>query len=121
MKFLITKVETIPTRFGEYKEYTLKSECGRFTKTSTRYKNYKVGDEVNTFHTHPVIRLQRRLSCIGVDIELKGNFPWIYMWKVNGTVVDEIVGANHGFCIGYSESKFLSNTKALFEKIRELK
>ena len=30
------------------------------------------------------------------------------------------VGAEHGFCIGYSESKYLSNTKALFKKIREL-
>lgn len=121
MKFIITKVETIPTRFGEYKEYTLKSKCGRFTKTSARYKNHKVGDEVDTFHTHPVVRLQRRLSCIGVDIESIGNYPWIYLKKVNGTVVDETVGANHGFCIGYLESKSLSNPKALFEKIRQLK
>lgn len=120
MNFIITKVETIPTRFGEYKEYTLKSKCGRFTKCSTRYKNLKVGGGVDTYYTHPVERLRKRLSLIGIDIELVSNIPWIYLKKVNGVEVVEKVGANHGFCIGYLESKYLANTKALFKKIREL-
>jgi len=119
MKFYVTAIETIPTRFGAYKEYYLQSKCERFTKVSSNYRNLEVGDEVNTFHTHPLTRLKRRLNSIGIDIELKGNIPWIYLVEVNGVKVTETLGANHGFCVGYSESVKLSNRKSLFRKIRE--
>lgn len=42
-----------------------------------------------------------RLKKIGIEITLYGNYPWIYLGKVNGNVVTEKFGANHGFTLGY--------------------
>ncbi len=38
-----------------------------------------------------------RLVKLGITIELIGNYPWIYLYKVNGNKVTEKFMANHGF------------------------
>ena len=42
-----------------------------------------------------------RLKKIGIDIELTGNYPWIYLTKINGKAVKEKFQANHGFTIAF--------------------
>ena len=33
--------------------------------------------------------LKRRLDKIGIDVEFAANYPWIYIWKINGKRVKE--------------------------------
>lgn len=42
-----------------------------------------------------------RLQKIGIKIELVGNFPWIYLDKVNDKKVTEKFQAKHGFTIAF--------------------
>jgi hypothetical protein len=45
-----------------------------------------------------------RLKKIGIELELAGNYPWIYLEKVNGNEVqpEDWINANHGYAIAYS-------------------
>jgi hypothetical protein len=46
--------------------------------------------------------LVRRLRRCGIEIELVGNYPWIYLDKVNGIrIKSEDFTANHGFNIAW--------------------
>ncbi len=65
-----------------------------------------------------------KLKRLGIEVELVGNYPWIYLDKVNG---DKVVGkqnANHGFCafiVPVSEGVTRwSNRRKVFNKIREM-
>ena len=41
-----------------------------------------------------------RMRKIGIELELEGNVPWIYLKSVNGNRVREIdYNANHGYTI----------------------
>ena len=42
-----------------------------------------------------------RLAKIGIDVELVGNYPWIYLYKINGKYVTEKFRGNHGFTIAF--------------------
>ena len=43
-----------------------------------------------------------RLKKIGIEIELVGNIPWIYLNKVNGNrVKPEDYNANHGYTVAW--------------------
>jgi len=42
-----------------------------------------------------------RLKRIGVKLLLTGNYPWVYIDKINGKKVTEKFQANHGFCVAY--------------------
>ena len=44
--------------------------------------------------------LKKRLDKIGIDIEFAANYPWIYIWKINGKRVKETFQADHGFTVG---------------------
>jgi hypothetical protein len=74
--------------------------------------------EITVFHD--------RLKRIGVDIEMIGNFPWIYLHKVNGRTVTELYLADHGFTIAFTpirkdqQLKF-TNIGLIFEIIRKYK
>ena len=48
-------------------------------------------------------RLVPRLRKIGIDVELFGNLPWIYLDKVNGNKVkrEDFFEGNHGFTIAF--------------------
>ena len=46
--------------------------------------------------------LVKRLRRCGIEIELSGNYPWIYLDKVNGNrIKKEDFTANHGFNIAW--------------------
>ena len=57
-------------------------------------------DEITVF--------RNRLKKIGIEIELKGNAPWIYLESVNGNKVKpaDWVNANHGYTIGWFPARF---------------
>ena len=64
-----------------------------------------------------------RLKKIGVNVELMGNYPWIYLHKVNGIRVQGTFMANHGFSaftLGVNDGVHrISDRRVLFNKIRE--
>ena len=72
--------------------------------------------------------LTLRLEKIGINIELSGNYPWIYLDKVNGNKVKEkdYYFGNHGFTIAFLPSKLGKRMEILdisktFEIIRKYK
>ena len=65
-----------------------------------------------------------RLKKIGIELELMGNVPWIYLSKVNGNrILPEDYNANHGFTIAWNRDKIKldSDTKRIFQVIRKYK
>ena len=40
-----------------------------------------------------------RLKKIGIEVKLSGNFPWVYLYEINGKRVTESLAANHGFTV----------------------
>jgi hypothetical protein len=70
-------------------------------------------------------RLVPRLRKIGIDVELFGNYPWIYLDKVNGIKVKEKFCANHGFTIAFiplnDEKMELTDIREIFKTIRKYK
>lgn len=46
-----------------------------------------------------------RMAKKNIKIDLGGNYPWIYIDKINGKRVTEKFQANHGFAIGFSSIK----------------
>jgi hypothetical protein len=42
-----------------------------------------------------------RLKKIGINISLVGNYPWIYLDKINDKKVVENFAGNHGFTIAF--------------------
>lgn len=71
-----------------------------------------------------LVVLKNRLSKIGIEIELIGNIPWIYLTKVNNNIIDESdFTANHGFVIAWDRDKIEldPNRKRIFEIIRKYK
>ena len=42
-----------------------------------------------------------RLERVGVKLSLTGNYPWVYIGRINNKKVTEKFQANHGFCIAY--------------------
>lgn len=73
-------------------------------------------------------RLVPRLKKIGIEVELVGNYPWIYLEKVNGNRIkkEDYYFANHGFTIAFlpirsdKEMEILDIGKT-FEIIRKYK
>lgn len=66
----------------------------------------------------------RRLRKIGVHVELVGNYPWIYLDKVNGKKVKGTFEAEHGFTAFWSPIRMgqdyrFSDISVVFKKIRE--
>jgi len=60
----------------------------------------------------------KRLKKIGIEIELFGNYPWIYLDRVNGKKVIEIFEANHGFTIAFTPIR--KDQKLKFTNIAEI-
>ena len=65
-----------------------------------------------------------RIKSLGINIELVGNFPWVYINKINGKRVTETFQANHGFTIAFlpikndKEIEFI-DIKEIFKLIRK--
>jgi phage tail protein X len=67
-----------------------------------------------------------RLQKIGVEVKLSGNYPWIYIERINGKSVTETFQANHGFTVAFTpikqgqEIQFTDITE-IFKLIRKYK
>lgn len=66
---------------------------------------------------------KNRLKKIGIEVELAGNLPWVYLLRVNKkAVLEEDWDANHGFTIGFLKYEFnFAKLKRIFELIRKYK
>lgn len=67
----------------------------------------------------------KRLAKIGITVELVGNFPWVYLDKVNGIQVKEPFQGNHGFTVFFSKVRNnghdqITDISYIFKKIREI-
>jgi hypothetical protein len=45
---------------------------------------------------------QDRMLRLGINVELVGNYPWVYIESINGKRVTETFRANHGFTIAFT-------------------
>ena len=66
-----------------------------------------------------------KLKRIGTEVELFGNYPWIYLDTVNGKKVKERFMGNHGFTAFFlsndPQSKYtFSDSDKVFAKVREM-
>ena len=66
-----------------------------------------------------------RLNKIGIKVELFGNYPWVYLDKVNGKKVTGAFLANHGYTAFFKgvrkeQPDTITNITTIFNKIREL-
>ena len=59
-----------------------------------------------------------RMKKLNIKIELIGNYPWIYIDKINGKQVVEKFQGNHGFTIAFLPIK--KEEKIKFTDIREI-
>ena len=69
-----------------------------------------------------------RMKKIGIELELVGNVPWIYLVSVNGNRVREIdYNANHGYTIAWypvrlgEKPRLDSDLNRTFDIIRKYK
>lgn len=65
-----------------------------------------------------------RMKRIGINLELVGNYPWIYLDKINGIKVQEKFHSEHYFTIAFTSVKFdgeikLTDLKEIFKLIRK--
>ena len=73
---------------------------------------------------NPLHKLYRRLLAINIEITCIGNYPWIYLDKVNKKRVREKFMADHGFTVAtpsISGKIELTDTKKIFQVIRKYK
>lgn len=65
----------------------------------------------------------KRMQKINVNIELFGNYPWIYIDTINGKKVTEKFEGNHGFTIAFtpisSEELKFTDIGEIFKLIRK--
>jgi hypothetical protein len=65
-----------------------------------------------------------RLAKIGIKVELIGNYPWVYLDKINNKKVTEKFEANHGFTVFFSpirsdQNEKITNISEIFKLIRK--
>jgi hypothetical protein len=66
-----------------------------------------------------------RLNKLGINVELIGNYPWVYLDKVNGVKIKTKYLGNHGFTIFFKATKLvqadeITNIPLIFKTIREV-
>ena len=73
-------------------------------------------------------RLVPRLKKIGIEVQLSGNFPWIYLDYVNGNRIkkEDYYLGNHGFTIAFypikpGQTMELTDISRVFKIIRKYK
>lgn len=65
-----------------------------------------------------------RLGKIGIKVELIGNYPWVYLHKVNDVVITNKMHSNHGFTVFFKAIEAdcedtITDISAIFKQIRE--
>lgn len=66
----------------------------------------------------------KRLDKIGIKVELFGNYPWVYIDKINGKKVKGVFEAEHGFTVFFlairkGQKDRITDITTIFNKIRE--
>jgi hypothetical protein len=62
-----------------------------------------------------------KMEQLGIEVELVGNLPWIYLHSVNGRRVSERFYGNHVFTAFFMSVKTRwSDRRRVFQKIREM-
>jgi hypothetical protein len=127
-KIISYEKELIPNRFlpEGLVVYHIKLETpyGEVIKTFRHLKE-PPSDYVDTYILHISKRLVDRLTKIGIMIELGGNYPWVYLDKVNGKVVKGKLASEHNFTALFmgmkdnQDGRFADRHK-LFIKVREM-
>ena len=64
------------------------------------------------------------LARLDIKVELVGNYPWVYLDKINGVKVTEKFRGNHGFTIAFEPVKrgkklHLTDIPEIFKLIRK--
>ena len=105
------------------------SSIGRtsVSKTENEGSSPYMGAEIKIMEQDNVLnRLVPRLKKIGITIEMVGNYPWIYLEKVNGNRIqrEDYFCGNHGFTIAFLPIKpnvkmELTDIKEVFKVIRK--
>ena len=123
MKFKTIGYKSRQGMFGNIAEYYIQSLDGRYMKTISpiKYSRFSSDGCVNYFGTSCLARVCNRLQKIGVNLELEGNLPWVYLKSVNNLQVKGCKNAQHGWCIHMlGDERNLTFRKDLFTKIREI-
>ena len=69
-------------------------------------------------------KFKRRLARVGIDVEFAGNYPWVYLYSINGRVVRERYLGDHGFTVGFlpireGQSFCFTDLGVIFDLIRK--
>lgn len=123
----VLRIEKEETRFNVslyYVHLTIKTPYGnKAVKLQCEEDSiFTVGDYIDYSVINLTSRFVNRLSKIGITIELVGNYPWLYLNKVNNVKITEKYKAEHGFTAFFLTEcgcKW-SNRSIVFNKIREI-
>ena len=96
--FRINEMKIIETKFGTYMER--ENDPTKLT-----------GDKIKVF--------VERLKKIGIEVKLKGNYPWVYIDEICGIKVKERFEGNHGFTLIFLPSR-LDSPPSEFTDITEI-
>jgi len=72
--------------------------------------------------TCSIDRFVERLDAIDISVVLHCNYPWVYLYEVNGNRVEGTHFARHGFCcfIGKKDGNYaITDRREVFKKIRD--
>lgn len=89
----------------------------------------KIHQKNNDMKDDQISIFVRRMKRIGIELQLIGNYPWIYLDSVNGNRIkkEDYYLANHGFTIGWSGIKIdsvphlIDDLDIIFKIIRKYK
>lgn len=120
MKFKVVSIAQTDGMFGKVTNNELESVCGKY-KASVIGNRYKIGQIVDHYHISALERVTDRLKLIGINVEFASNYPWVYLYSVNGVKVNEKKNARHGYCVTYAtRPHIILFRKDLFNKIRQI-
>lgn len=65
----------------------------------------------------------KRLERLGIAVKLVSNYPWVYIYEINGKKVKETFMSKHGFTAFWRvrENFKVTNIKEIFKLIRKYK
>jgi len=70
-----------------------------------------------------IVIFKNRLQRLGIEIEIDGNFPWVYLRAINHILIKVTFMAKHGFTLAFmpiregQETKF-TNLREIFKLVR---
>ena len=94
-------------------------------KVESKFGTYMETESTTKLTSDKITRFVERLKKIGIDVKLKGNFPWVYIDEICGIRVTESFAANHGFTLIFlpgrndSPPSEFTDIKEIFNLIRK--